>query len=71
MQENMIADYSIKSMFFLWLQHIEVPRLRVKLELYPPVYSTTTAMPDPSYVCNPYHSSQKPWILNPLREAMD
>ena len=32
---------------------------------------TTTATPDPSCVCNPYHSSRQHWILNPLSEARD
>ena len=49
--------------------HMEVPRLGVELELYPLAYTTSTAMPDPSLVCNLHHSSQQRWILNPLSEA--
>ena len=30
-----------------------------------------TAMPDPSHICNLYHSSQQCWILNPLSKARD
>ena len=30
-----------------------------------------TAMPDPSCVCDPHHSSQQCWILSPLSEARD
>ena len=30
-----------------------------------------TATPDPSHICNPYHSSQQCRILNPLSEARD
>ena len=48
--------------------HMEVPRLGVKLELQPPAYTTATATPDPSQVCNPHHSSQSCQILNPPSE---
>ena len=34
--------------FFLW--HMEVPRLRVELELQLPAYTTATATQDPSRV---------------------
>ena len=30
-----------------------------------------TAMPDPSHVCDPHHSSRQHQILNPLHEARD
>ena len=46
-----------------------VPRLGVQSELQLPAYTTTTATPDLSQVCNLYHSSQQHQILNPLREA--
>ena len=36
-----------------------------------PAYATATAMPDPSRVCDPYHSSWQRWILNPLTGARD
>ena len=55
----------------LHLQHMEVPRLRVKSELQLPAYTTATAMPDPSNVCDLHHSSRQHWILNPLSEASD
>ena len=45
---------------------MEVPRLRVKLELQPMACTTATAMQDPSCVCDPYHSSWQRQILNPL-----
>ena len=54
-----------------YLQHTEVPRLGLKLELQLPAYTTATAMLDPSRVCDLYHSSQQCWILNPLSEARD
>ena len=38
-------------------QHMSVPRLGVQLELQLPAYTTTTAMWDPSLVCNLHHSS--------------
>ena len=55
----------------LHLPHVEVPRLGVQSELLLPVYTTATAMPDPSCVCNPHHSSRQRWILDPLIEARD
>ena len=48
---------------------MEVPRLGVELELYLPDYTTATATPDLSHVCDLHHSSQQCWILNPLSEA--
>ena len=51
--------------------HIEVPRLGVKLELQLPAYTTATAAPDLSLVCDLHRSSQQRRILNPLREARD
>ena len=58
------------SLFFFFLgpnpQHMEVPRLGIKLELQLPAY--TTATQDPSCVCDLHGSS---WILNPLSEARD
>ena len=47
----------------LHLQHVEVPRLGVELELQPPAYDTAT--PDPSSICN------LPQILNPLSKSRD
>ena len=53
----------------LW--HMEVARLGVKSELQLPAYLTTTAMPDPSHVCDLHQSSRQCQILNPLSEARD
>ena len=50
---------------------MEVPRLGVKLELHLLAYATATAMPDPSYICDPHHSSQQCQMLNPLNDARD
>ena len=51
--------------------HVEVPRLGVKSELQLLAYSTATAMPDPSLICNLHHSSWQHWIFNPLSKARD
>ena len=51
----------------LW--HIEVPRLGVESELQVPAYTTATATPDPSLICDLHHSSWQCQILNPLSEA--
>ena len=53
----------------LHLQHMEVPRLGVQSELQLPAYTTATAMPDLSLVCDLHHSSWQCWILNPLSKA--
>ena len=52
---------------------MEVPRLGVEPELPLPAnaYTTATATPDPSCVCNLHQSSQQHQILNLLREARD
>ena len=55
----------------LHLQHLEVPRQRVKTELHLPAYTTATTTQDPSCVCDLPHSSQQREILNPLSEARD
>ena len=53
------------------LQHMEVPRLRIKSKLWLLACVTATAMPDPSCVCNPRHSSRQCRIINLLRGARD
>ena len=50
---------------------MEVPRLGVRLELQPLVYTRATATRDPSRVCDLHHSSWQRRILNPLSEARD
>ena len=56
--------------YFLWLhmQHMEVPRLGVELELQLLAYATATATGDPSHACDLHHSSQQHQILNALIE---
>ena len=53
------------------LQHMEVPRLRVRLQLQPLAYATAIAMPVPSLICDLHHSSQQLQILNPLNKVRD
>ena len=52
---------------WMYLQHMEVPRLGVKLELLLLGIATL----DQGHVCNLYHTLWQHWILNPLREARD
>ena len=67
---------TISSIFFLvslvplpW--HLEVPRLGVKLEAQLWAYTTLTATPDPSCICDLHCSSWQCQVLNPLSEARD
>lgn len=53
----------------LW--HMEVPRLGVESKLLLPAYTTATATPDPSHICDLHHSSRQCRICNPLSEARD
>ena len=53
----------------LW--HMQVPRLGVELELQLPTYTTATATPDSSLVCDLHHSSWQRRIFNPLSEVRD
>ena len=53
------------------LQHMEVPRIGVELELQPLAYTTATATRELSHVCDLHHSSEQCQILNPLSKARD
>ena len=55
----------------LHLRHMEVPKLGVESELQLLAYTTATATPDPSLVCNLHPSSRQCQILNPLSQARD
>ena len=65
--------------FFFWSfvllgphsQRMEVPRLGVELELQLPAYTTATATPDQSRVCDLHQSSWQHQILDPLSETRD
>ena len=60
-------------LFFVFLgshlQHMEVPRLGTESELQLLAYTTNTAIPDPSHICNLLHSLQQHQILNPMSKA--
>ena len=69
------TDTTLKNQFlfsFAFHGHthsMEVPRLGIELELQLPAYTTATATPDLSCVCDLHHSSRRCWILNPLIEV--
>ena len=69
----MHSEVLIYFFFFLGphLQHMEVPRLGVELELQLPAYPTVTAMQDPSRICELGCSLWQRRIPNPLRKARD
>ena len=58
----LICSTSVLFFFFCFcflgphLQHMEVPRLGVELELQPLAYTTATATRDPSHICTLCHS---------------
>ena len=66
---------SMMTLFFfflgLHLQLMEVPRLGVESELRLEAYTTETATPDLSCICDLQCSLQQCWILNPMSEARD
>ena len=68
-QKNVV--FLLFLVFFFHLQHTEVPRLGVKLELRLPAYTTATVKPYPSCIWDLYHSSWQCWMLNPLSGARD
>ena len=53
------------------MQHMEIPRLGVQLELQLLAHATATAMWDPSRIRDLCCSLWKGWILNPLIKARD
>ena len=67
-----VVKFSNRFFFFFfcflgsYMQHTEVPRLGVKLELQLLGYATATQ--DPSHVCDLHHTSWNHQILNPLSE---
>ena len=71
--KSFILRYFILIFCFLGLHllHMEVPRLGVQLELQMLAYTTAAAMPDPSHICDLYHSTWQRCILNTLSEARD
>ena len=70
---KLIYRFTIMFVFIseLQVQHMEVPRLGVKLELQLPAHTTATATLDMGCICNLQHSSWQCQILNPLNRARD
>ena len=52
-------------------QCMEVPRVGVESEQQLPAYTTASATPDPSHICDLHHSSWQCQIPDPLSEARD
>ena len=71
---TLLKKYSPQIFFFFLrppLQHMEVPGLGVELELQLPTYTTATATPDLSRICDLCCNLLQYWILNPLSQARD
>ena len=51
--------------------HMKVPRLGMESELQLLAYTTATATPNLSHICELYHSSRQCQILNPVSEVRD
>ena len=80
---NSIFRYSLPDIVFCFVFHlffvflglhlwrIEVSRLEAELEQQLSAYTTASATPDPSCVCNLHHSLWQCQTLNPLNEARD
>jgi len=56
-------------LFRATLQHMDIPKLGVEMELQLPAYTTATATPDSSHIFDLYHSSWQRRIPNTLSEA--
>ena len=69
---------TLKKIFFklfsflqLYLQHMEVPRLGVRLELQLLVHTTAMATPHSSHIYDLHHSLWQDQILNPLSKTRE
>ena len=73
MHTSPFLSFPFFSFFFLGLhlQHMEVPRLGVELELQLLTYTTAAATTYPSHICDLHHSLWQCQILNSLNEARD
>ena len=72
------VDIKLNMLFFFFffflgihLQHMEVPRLGVKLDLQLLAFTTATATPDPSRFCDLHCSLRQCQVPNPLSEGRD
>ena len=50
---------------------MEVPKLGTESKLQLLAHASATAVPDPSRICDLYHSLRQCWILNLLSKARD
>ena len=71
-----MPQWELPNFSYFWsFQGFFVPcgssRLGVEVELQLPAYTTATATPDPSRICDLHHSSQQCRIPDPPREARD
>ena len=65
-----VSSFFLSAFFFSAVPlHMDIPRLGIESELQLPPYASTTATPDPCYICNLHHSAQQCQILNPLSRA--
>ena len=73
MKDSVVLCFCLFVFAFLGphVQHMEVPRLGIESELQLPAYTTATATPDPSHVCDLHHGLWQCRILNPLSETGD
>ena len=74
--EMLLSRLQVHCVFCLFVlgshsRHMEAPRQGVKPELQLAAYTTATATPDPSRICDLHHSSWQCRILNPLSETRD
>ena len=69
------GNYSVSFCVYVFLrphmQHMEVPRMGVNVEMQVQASATTTATADPTCICNLHCSLLQRQIFNPLREARD
>ena len=70
------VSYVLLIFFFFFLfratpAHMKIPRIRVILELQLPAYTTATAIPDPTHICDLHHSLQQCQILKSQSKARD
>ena len=79
LQVYRLSVFKVYLFFFLFfffflqthLQHMKIPRIGVESELQLTVYTTATAMLDPSHIHDIRRSLRQCGILNPLSEARD
>ena len=71
MYQYFLRPDSFLSSWWLYLWYVKVPGLGFKSKLQLPTYSTATAIPDPSHICDLHFTLQQRWILNALSKDRD